>query len=153
MRGDRLRAVADEINRLHAGAPGTKALADDYRYVGLCGEAYVADLLGLEYRVEVNGSDGGKDLVLPIGRRAYKVDVKTARKWRLGMLAKLPLRADIYVFVAFEEAMSVVGWQWKKIVAQAPVVDKGHGIRSHEVPNSWLRDFKELLAEKMKEIR
>ena len=140
-----LAKLADEINRLHADAPGTKALAPNYRLVGLEGEYAVADALGVEYRPEVTGGDGGLDLIIRdvVGLRDYKVDAKTSRKPWLGMLCAIPLRSHIYVLVGYP-SLKIFGWQWRSVVRQHELVDKGHGIMSHNVLPKFLRPLSEL---------
>jgi hypothetical protein len=139
-----LRTIAEAINRRHDGSLGTRALAPDYRLVGLTGEVELARLISADPDLAVHGGDGGKDNYVWAAGRRYKVDAKTSRLPHLGMLVALPARADIYVFFGYPE-MECWGWNWRAVVERASVVDKGHNLPSYDVPVGWLRDINELL--------
>lgn len=145
-KGRSLKRFAEKVNRLHRGSPSTKELAPDYRLVGFAGEKCVVEALGGTWIPELNGGDKGRDIVVQdrFTSQTYSVDVKTSRLPHLGMLVGLPVRADIYVFVQFPD-LCVVGWNWASVVKQFPVVDKGHGIKSHNVPVGALRTLQELI--------
>lgn len=141
-----LRKIAARINQWHEGSPNTRELASDYRLVGLAGEVELARLLGRNPDLRVHGGDGGKDNFIWVNGRRFKVDAKTSRLPHLGMLVEAdpPPRADVYVFFDFPD-LSCWGWTWRAIVVKCPVVDKGHDLPSHEVPNKLLRDINKLL--------
>lgn len=140
-----LNDIAERINRLHVGSPGTKELAPNYRLVGLEGERAAAAILGVPYSPEINGGDGGIDLKIKAQGTWYKVDVKTSRRPHLGMLVGLPLRADIYISASYPR-LDILGWQWRIVVSGFPIVDRGHGIKSHNVQIAALRKIEDLIA-------
>ncbi len=137
-----LAEAAEMINALHEGSQATRALAKDYRLVGLAGEAKLAELLGIEFEVKLNGGDGGRDLMVKVQGRSFSIDVKTSRRPELGLLVAKPARADIYVLMSFPELVCW-GWQWRSLVERCPVVDKGHNVPSYDVPFP-LRDLLDL---------
>ena len=141
---DKARKIAEEVDLLHAGGPGTKALAPDYSLVGFAGEERICELLGVPFAPEVNGNDGGRDIVVEIDGRDHVIDVKTSRRPHLGMLVKRPAKADLFVFVSYPD-LAVWGWCPRASVIKARLVDKGHGVLSYEVPNSWLEPFSDLV--------
>jgi hypothetical protein len=130
---------------LHAGHASSRPLSDDYERVGLAGEFAFGRFCGqMPDLFERPAGDKGVDFVLPL---LYAVDVKTARKANnLIHEASKPLASDIYVLAEYgeDDEATLVGWAWRRQLAEAPVKDFGHGIKNRYIPRASLRAMEEL---------
>jgi hypothetical protein len=149
---DMLTAEATARSQLHARSegPNRRVLSEGYELVGLMGEGQFAkefhQPLDLSLKV---GGDAGYDFTLPL---RYTVDVKCFRKPLNLIHEQGRVRADIYVLAEFiDEPMRarLLGWEWGRNLAKAPVRDFGHGVINHYIPTEALRPIEELLERTM----
>lgn len=139
-------------SKLHIGHPTRRALSDGYDLVGLLGEVAFARAfrLALDLDRKPKG-DGGVDFVMPL---KFSVDVKTARKAVHLIHEKGKPIADIYVLAEYSDEgpdVKLIGWEWGKVLAAAPVRDFGHGVLSHFIHHASLRPMDQL-AERIARI-
>lgn len=148
---DMLTAEATARSQVHIDAGNRRrGLSDGQELVGIMGEAQFAkdfrQPLDLSLKV---GGDAGYDFVLPL---RYTVDVKTFRKAQNLIHEQGKVTADIYVLAGFiDEPMRahLIGWEWGRNLAKAPVRDFGHGVISHYIPVGALRPIEQLLGRTM----
>jgi hypothetical protein len=148
-----LKAEAAARHELHKDHPTHRPLSDDYELVGLRGEEKLSRVFGvpMDMMRRPNG-DGGIDNVLRLnvrdGCQDFVVDVKTAKIPRhlLVEVGKVRPRT-IYILAGYSgDAADLLGWQWGRVVLQAPTGDFGYGVVSHFIPAGELRKIEELLS-------
>ena len=147
---DYVRTEAHLLQQAYATYGDARACVDDRHLPGMQGEFEFARLIGQMPRGVINPKgDGGFDFDVALH---YSVDVKTARKaFNLLHPASDPV-ADIYVLAEYTEAMqlarqraNLVGWEWGRILARAPVRDFGYGLLNNYIPRENLRPIDSLL--------
>lgn len=137
---------------LHADHATSRPLSEGYEKVGFVGEVVFAREfnLPLDWRRRAGG-DGGFDFTVPV---RHTVDVKTVRKAHNLLQEQGKISADICVLAQYltdEEAdAQLVGWEWGKVLARAPVRDFGHGILNHFIARGDLRPMAQLAARIMR---
>jgi hypothetical protein len=136
-------------HELHKDHPTHRPLSEGYELVGLRGEEELARALGLEVdMVRRPRGDGGIDNVLCLSGNDFVVDVKCARKPRnLIVEVGCVVAKTIYVLASYSDeadAAELLGWQWGKVLLDAPTKDFGYGVINHYIPRGQLRDLEEL---------
>jgi len=153
------RAIAAERNRCHQNHASMHAMGgdlDDAAIVGVCGEMYVARMLGLPYTwaasaLQVAG-DGGVDFSVPlIGRpKPLTLDVKTARtpKWLFIPRDKIERGAEALVLCKYtdEAGPTFVGWDWRSVMRKMGIIHvKKSNTYNYARPAEMLFKFPALL--------
>jgi hypothetical protein len=140
-----VRSEAEKRTALHRGRASQRPLGKNYDEVGLAGEFEFGKWAGLFPDLEAR-TKGDKGIDFRVLLR-YTVDVKTARRaYSLLHEQGKPL-ADIYVLAEYDDETGearLVGWEWGKTVARAPVIDLGRGVLNHSIDRSALRPMSEL---------
>jgi len=142
-----IEQIALRRERLHEGHASSRPLSPEYENVGLAGEFAFGHFCGLMPDIgERPDGDGGVDFVVPL---LFTVDVKTARKaFNLIHEQGKPF-ADLFVLAEYFDgtrSASLVGWEYGKRLAAAPVRDFGYGVLNHYIPREELRPMDELAA-------
>ena len=84
----------------------------------------------------------GIDFLLPL---YFTIDVKTAKKAYNLLLEEGKVLSDIYVLADYNGGDTfLVGWEWGKILKQAPTKDFGYGVINHYIASEELRPMREL---------
>jgi hypothetical protein len=149
---DLLTAEATARSQLHARpeGPNRRVLSEGYELVGLMGEGQFAKEFHQPLDLSLKlGGDAGYDFVLPL---RYTVEVKTFRKAQNLIHEQGKVTADIYVLAGFIDEpvrAHLIGWEWGRNLAQAPVRDFGHGVINHYIPVGALRPMEQLHARTM----
>ena len=90
------------------------------------------------------GGDGGIDGKIFL---RYTVNVHAARKPYNLIHEQGQEMADIMVLASYNDetqASELLGWEWGKVLVEAPVKDFGHGVMNHYIPKDSLRQMWEL---------
>ena len=144
---DAIQAVARRRHELHADHARSRPLSDNYENVGIAGEFAFGQFCGLMPDLaEKPEGDGGIDFVLPL---LFSVDVKTARKAHNLIHEQGKPFADVFVLAEYFDATrtaNLVGWEYGRKLAAAPVRDFGYGVLNHYIPREQLREMAELAA-------
>lgn len=142
-----LANLAEKRASLHANRdPSMAPIIDGYDEIGLHGEVAFGEFCGLcPNFIDRSNGDNGIDFTIPL---KFTVDVKTSQ--HAGSLlvdSRKPVAADIYVLAHMVDGKAtLVGWEWGRNVANAEIVDFGHGIPSRRIarerlrPMEWLAD-------------
>lgn len=147
-----LRLEASARDAIHEGQLTSRPLSENYQMVGLRGEHAFAQYFNLpmDWKRRADG-DNGVDFVLPL---RFTVDVKGFCKPHNLIVEQGKIRADIYVLAAVvgDDCADdeLLGWEWGRIVAKAPVKDFGYGVLNHFIPRENLRPMDELLSKVMR---
>ena len=139
-----LTEIADQRSGSHIGHESQRILGENHDLVGVSGEAIFAKYFGLKMNDDIKPEgDDGIDFLLGLN---FSVDVKTARKpFNLLLEVGKPV-ADIYVLADYNDGDPyLLGWEWGKILSQAPTRDFGFGVINHYIPAEELRSLDELL--------
>jgi len=140
---EELFRIAQQRTDTHAGHASQRILSEDYNLIGVCGENEFANLFDLDIDDSVKPSgDKGIDFVLALN---FSIDVKTAKlPYNLLLEVGKPV-ADIYVLADYNDGDTfLIGWEWGKILSQAPTKDFGYGVINHYIPADDLRSIEEL---------
>jgi len=150
---DEADRIGRDRNAAHAGnsTPRFFADPDEEDRIGARGEMCFATAFGLDVdrAVRVNG-DEGVDFRVCFGARAMTIDVKTFRN-PIHLLVKQAelvrgAGADVYVLAHCDrDAIVLVGWETRSIMALMPVAEFGYGIVSHYRLRDELRPMAQLL--------
>ena len=135
--------IARQRSDTHKDHASQRVLSEDYNVVGISGEAAFAEDFSLEVDKSIKPSgDNGIDFLLPL---YFTVDVKTAKKAYNLLLEEGKVLSDIYVLADYNEGDTfLVGWEWGKILKQAPTKDFGYGVINHYISAEELRPMREL---------
>ena len=139
-----LLRIAEQRTNTHVGHASQRILSEDYNLIGVCGENEFANLFDLDIDDSVKPSgDKGIDFVLALN---FSIDVKTAKlPYNLLLEVGKPV-VDIYVLADYNEGDTfLIGWEWGKILSQAPTKDFGYGVINHYIPVEELLSMNELL--------
>jgi hypothetical protein len=144
---DAIHSLATRRAAIHDGHNSSRPLSEGYEDVGMAGEFAFGHFCGLMPDIgERPDGDGGVDFVVPL---LFTVDVKTARKaFNLIHEHGKPF-ADLFVLAEYFDgtrSASLVGWEYGKRLAAAPVRDFGYGVLNHYIPREELRPMDELAA-------
>lgn len=144
---DAIQALAGRRAELHAGQASSRPLSENYEDVGIAGEFAFGQFCGLMPDLDERpDGDGGVDFVLPL---LFTVDVKTARKAHNLIHEQGKPFADVFVLAEYFDATRnarLVGWEYGRKLAAAPVRDFGYGVLNHYIARSELRPMDELAA-------
>jgi len=140
---EELFKIAQQRSDTHKDHASQRVLSEDYNIVGISGEAAFAEDFSLEVDKSIKPSgDNGIDFLLPL---YFTVDVKTAKKAYNLLLEEGKVLSDIYVLADYNEGDTfLVGWEWGKVLKQAPTKDFGYGVINHYIPAEELRPMREL---------
>lgn len=142
---DRIEQEGAERHEMHKHQASSRPLSKDYHLVGLAGETAFGRFSGrmpdLEQRI---AGDDGFDFIISL---KFTVDVKTFRKAYHLIQEQGKVTADIYVLAEYDDETrngKLLGWEWGRILAKAPLKDFGYGIITHYIKTSDLRPMSEL---------
>lgn len=130
----------------HKDHATSRPLSEDYELVGLSGESAFGRLTGKMPDLD-RKLDGDKGIDFIIGLK-FSVDVKTARKAFHLIHEKGKNFADIYVLAEYNDETKqskLIGWEWGRVLQNAPTKDFGYGIENHYIPANKLKPMTELM--------
>ena len=137
--------IAQKRTDVHLGHD--RQYNDTAEISGVMGEMAFALRYGLKFDDSISArGDAGYDFVMPL---AYTVDIKTAAKPTYLICYVGKVTADIYVLAKYSPAISFIGWEWGKKLAEQPTRDFGRGVQSHYILAEKLRPMSELDARAM----
>jgi hypothetical protein len=138
-----IKNESDERHESHKNHASSRPLSEDYELIGLLGEVEFAKKTGVMLDLERKlGGDAGIDFIVPL---AFSVDVKTARKPFHLIHEKGKKFADIYVLAGIDgDDVTLIGWEFGKVLEKSPAKDFGYGIINHYIPASKLKKMDEL---------
>lgn len=148
---DIVSKTAAARHALHEGHASSRPLSHDYENVGLQGELAFGQAVGqLPDLSEKPKGDGGVDFTVWL---RLTVDVKTARKPGHLIHEQGKPFADLYVLADYDDSTKqskLLGWEWGRVLAGAPVKDFGYGIVSHHLPANALKPITKLIEKIVK---
>lgn len=145
-----MKGYGDDREKVHESHATSRPLSDGYEHVGIAGELALSQLTGLapDLSLRPAGDDGVDSLIF----LRYTVNVHAARKPFNLIHEKGQKMADIMMLADYDDETQtsrLLGWEWGKVLLQAPVKDFGHGVMNHYIPRKDLRPIKELACRVM----
>lgn len=137
--------LGQQRHELHKDHPTHRPLSEGYESVGIAGEIALSAFTGMapDFTLKTRG-DGGIDAHIYL---RYSINVHCARKPANLIHEVGKEMADIMVLAGFDESRKeaeCLGWEWGRVLLNAPQGDFGKGVLNHYIARKHLRDMSEL---------